>query len=133
MSIGNQTYAAFDPTSIVAGDFPRLKRVVTIASGANASGTPLPYGTVLGRVTATDKYIVSVATASDGSQNPACILGAYRGSDASAADAQAPAFFSGEFAGEMLNIDASWTIATIEAKLRQLGAMLAIRSVGAVA
>jgi hypothetical protein len=82
----------------------------------------------------TDKYAPCVQTATDGSQDPVAILAAYMGTDASGGDSQAPAFFTGEYAGEMLNLDPSWTVTSIESRLRQTGqSMLCIRSVGAVA
>lgn len=58
----------------------RSRDNITIAGGA---GIVSP-GSVLGRVTATGKYVVSAAGASDGSQVPAAIT--IYGADASAAD-----------------------------------------------
>lgn len=46
-----EVYPHFDPTSIIAGDFPLAARKVTIASGQNASGSPLQPGVVLGQQT----------------------------------------------------------------------------------
>lgn len=120
--------ASYDPTALFAGAFPVRQRVVTLTSGANASGAPLKRGTLLGRVSSTDKYIVCVKTASDGSQVPAAVLAA--DTDASAADVSSPAYFEGEFAGEIMTIDPSWTIATLQAALRQAGSALFVRSVG---
>ena len=124
-------YPTFHPTALYAGDFPRATRSITIASGANAAGAPLKRGTVLGRITASDKYVVSVATANDGSQVPATILPF--DVDASAADVAAKGYFTGEYAGEVAIFDASWTIATLEAAFRKAGSSMFIRSVGAVA
>lgn len=124
----NNIAASYDPTALFAGAFPVRQRVVTLASGANAAGAPLKRGALLGRVTATDKYILSVATATDGSQVPSAVLAA--DTDASAADVKTPAYFEGEFAGEIMTIDASWTIATVQAALRQAGSALFVRSVG---
>jgi hypothetical protein len=58
----------------------RSRDVITIASGA---GIIAP-GTVLGKVTASGKYVASAVGASDGSQVPAAI--AIYGADASASD-----------------------------------------------
>ncbi|SFT11708.1 head decoration protein [Methylobacterium sp. yr668] len=124
----NNVVASYDPTALFAGAFPVRQRVVTLASGANLAGAPLKRGALLGRVTATDKYILSVATASDGSQVPAAILAA--DTDASAADVKTPAYFEGEFAGEIMQIDASWSIAAVQAALRQANSHLYVRSVG---
>lgn len=136
------TYDAFNPTSLFAGGDDYVHRDITVASGSQlASGaivnnaattaalTVLPRGTVLGRVTATDKYIVCVKTAADGSQTPAAILAADN-VDPSAGDVGAPAYFEGEFAGEMLAYDASWTLTTLEAAFRQADEPVYIRSVG---
>lgn len=59
----------------------RSRENITIAAGAGV----LAPGTVLGRVTASGKYVASSNTASDGSQTAAAI--ALYGCDASAADA----------------------------------------------
>jgi hypothetical protein len=64
----------------------------------------------------------------DGSQVPAAVLAADL--DASVADAVGPAYFEGEFAGEIMTIDASWTIQTLQASLRQNKADLYVRTVG---
>lgn len=124
-------YTGFHPTSLYADDSPRLARGVTIASGANTSGNPLKRGTLLGRVTATDKYIPCVKTASDGSQNPAAVLA--QDVDASAADAGVSAYQQGSFAYEVMIIDGSWTFSTLDAALRIAGSQIFVRSVGAVA
>lgn len=123
-------FTNFHPTALYAGDFPRATRPIVVASGANASGAPLKRGTVLGRVTATDKYIPSVKTATDGSQVPDAIL--LHEVDASAADQAAKAYFTGEYAGEVMILDASWTIATLEAAFRQAKVSIFVKSVGTI-
>ncbi|WP_426315512.1 head decoration protein [Methylobacterium fujisawaense] len=124
----SNVYASYDPTALFAGAFPVRHRPVTVASGSNAAGAPLKRGTLLGRVAATDKYVPCVATVNDGSQVPAAVLAADL--DASVADAVGPAYFEGEFAGEIMTIDASWTIQTLQASLRQNKADLYVRTVG---
>lgn len=121
-------FATYDPTSLFAGEYPIRHRPITLASGSNTTGTPLKRGALLGRVTATDKYIPCVKTASDGSQTPAAVLAG--DTDAGAADVATAAYFEGEFAGEMMTLDASWTIATLQAALRQVNSPLYVRSVG---
>lgn len=54
----------YDPTSIIAGDFPLAKRAITVASGQNSAGTVLPRGTVLGQQTLAAKTAVSAVKAS---------------------------------------------------------------------
>lgn len=46
-----QTYPTFDPTALFAGDMELKARKITLASGLNSSGSPLPVGTLLGEVT----------------------------------------------------------------------------------
>lgn len=125
-------YPMYDPTSLRAGGCLR-DRAITVASGANAAPTngvpnPLFRGTVLGRVTATDKYIPCVKTANDGSQTPAIVLAF--DVDASAADVACSGYDDGEFVAEKLTIDASWTIATLEAALRAANSRIYLRSAG---
>ena len=135
--------AYYDPSSLRAGDTDLIARSITVLSGASlASGaliegvastaptTVLPRGTVLGRITASDKYIPSIATASDGSQIPSAILATPL--DPSAGDTIGPAYFHGEFAGEKLSYDASWTAATIEKALRVAGTLIEIRTLGSL-
>lgn len=64
------------------------------------------------------KYKECVATAIDGSQVPAAILGDY--TDASAGDVNCAAYLTGEFNGAALTLDASWSLATITPKLRAI-------------
>lgn len=120
--------STYDPTSLFAGAWPVRHRSITVASGANASGSVLARGTLLGRITASDKYVPCVKTANDGSQTPTMVLAA--DVDASAADAVAPAYDEGEFAVEKLILDASWSITTLQAALRQAGSRLYARAVG---
>ena len=63
----------------------RSRDTITIASGAGI----IAAGTVLGKVTATGKYVASAVGASDGSEVPAAIN--IYGADASAADVQVSA------------------------------------------
>lgn len=71
------------PGDFVLYELPEYSRdEVTIGSGAD-----LAPGTVLGKVTATGKYIRSVRTADDGSETPVAVL--RNPADAAAADVQA--------------------------------------------
>ncbi|MGU3539988.1 head decoration protein [Methylobacterium sp. A54F] len=120
-------YPLYDPTSLRAGGCAR-DRQITVASGANASGAVLKRGTVLGRVTATDKYVVSVKTANDGSQVPAMVL-AFE-IDASTADVVCSGYDDIEVVAEKLTFDGSWTAATLEAALRVANSKIYVRSAG---
>ena len=125
------TFAGFNPTALRAGDFPMLSRPVTVASGSNVSGTPLPRGAVLGLVTASGKYVLSASAATDGSQVPRCVLAA--DCDASAADVVAPAYFTGEFADLMCTFGVGHTAVTVDKAMAASGQPVFIRKVGAVA
>lgn len=120
-------YPMYDPTSLRAGGHLR-DRQITVASGANAAGAMLARGTVLGRVTATDKYVASVKTATDGSQVPAMVLAF--GIDASATDIVCSGYDDGEFVAEKMVFDASWTADTLEAALRVAGSKIYVRKAG---
>ncbi|MFS8051589.1 head decoration protein [Rhizobium sp. BR 317] len=94
--------------------------VITIASGAGV----LQPGTVVGKITASGKYIPSVPAASDGSQIAAGIIG-YR-VDATSADATVTAFtrtceVNGKHLTRDVSIDTAPEIATQNAQLAALG------------
>ncbi|HQT79772.1 MAG TPA: head decoration protein [Rhodopila sp.] len=100
------------PDQLIAGRFPLVTGNVTLGAGT------LQRGAVLGQVTATGNYILSVATAADGSQTPKAILADY--ADASGGAVTAPVYLTGEFNANKLVFDASWTIATLTPVLRAL-------------
>lgn len=102
----------FVPDQLFAGPFQVVSHQITVASGAGV----LTRGTVLGRITASGKYIKSVASANDGSQTPVAILA--DAVDATSADALGGCYLSGEFNGNALVYDASWTVATLQPALR---------------
>jgi hypothetical protein len=101
----------FTPDNLIAGDYPRTERVVTIASGAN-----LIKGAVLGKITASGKYKLSASASSDGSEAPDAILA--ETANAASADVQAVVYFSGEFNELALTLGAGHTAASIKAGLR---------------
>lgn len=111
----------FDPNGLFAGDYPRMTRTGTIASGQN-----LTRGAVLGRITASGKLIRSVAAAADGSQTPVGIL--TFDVDASGGDKPGHYFVSGEFDGSKLNYGAGHTAATVEAAFVAAFAPIAVRT-----
>lgn len=116
----------FDPSSLFAGASDAIARTVTFKSGHGV----LARGTVVGRITASDKYVPCVATADDGSQVPSAIVAA--DVDTTSADVAGPGYFHGEFAAEKLVIDASFTAATLEAALRANNIAIEVRSLGAL-
>lgn len=92
----------YTPEDFITGSKDIVTKGVTIASGADV----VQY-TVLGQVTATGKFIKSVATANDGSQVPVAIAATAVAS--AAADVDAPVFLQGVFNPELIVWDASFT------------------------
>lgn len=116
----------FDPNDIVAGDFPLMHRKVTFLTGR-----AYKRGDVLGRVSVSDKYKLSLSAAEDGSEDPVAICAV--DVDASTGDKTGPAYFTGEFASEKLTYGTGHTAATVDAATRQANLPIFIRSIGAVA
>lgn len=79
--------------NLIAGDFPRKTIAVTIASGDGEQ----PRGALLGKITSSGKYILSLSAAGDGSEAPIAVLA--EDVDATAADVETVAYISGEFNG----------------------------------
>ena len=103
----------YQPVEIIAGDYPLITEMVTIAAGQN-----LAIGSVLGKVTATGKYVLSTSAATDGSQVPSVILSA--DIDATAADQQEIAYLSGKFLAKNLKFGAGHSAASVRAALRDV-------------
>lgn len=101
----------YKPCNLIAGEYPRIERIITIASGS-----ALTKGSVLGRVTASGKFILSESDATDGSETPDAILA--EDVDASAEDKQAVVYFSGEFNENALTLGSSFTLDNIRSGLR---------------
>ena len=101
----------YKPCNLIAGEYPRIERIITIASGS-----ALTKGSVLGRVTASGKFILSESDTTDGSETPDTILA--EDVDASEEDKQAVVYFSGEFNENALTLGGSFTLDDIRAGLR---------------
>ena len=101
----------YKPCNLIPGEYPRIERIITIASGS-----ALTKGSVLGRVTASGKFSLSASDASDGSETPDAILA--EDVDASAEDKQAVVYFSGEFNETALTLGNGHTLESIRAGLR---------------
>ncbi|WP_308721027.1 head decoration protein [Komagataeibacter xylinus] len=102
----------FVPDQLVAGNCKIVTQPITIG----ASQTLLR-GAVLGKVTATGEYILSVATATDGSEVPCAIL-VEDVTTAAGATAPGDAYVMGEFNTNYMTYDASWTVATLTEAMR---------------
>ncbi|CBS88715.1 head decoration protein [Azospirillum lipoferum] len=104
--------------SLIAGDFPRVTRLVTIASGAGV----LPAGAVLGRIAAGGKFTLSAAASSDGSEAVRAVLA--EPVDASLSDVVAVVYLSGEFNAGELTFGAGHSAASAADALRDLSIFL---------
>lgn len=111
------TQGSYAPDTLLAGEFPRVTAVGTIASGQN-----LTQGAVLGKITASGKFVLSLSGAVDGSETPDAILA--EDCDASAADRKAVVYLSGEFNTTALTIGTGHTAASIKDGLRARGIYL---------
>lgn len=104
--------------SLIAGNAHLLVgRKVTIPAGQN-----LPRGAVLGKITASSKFVLSAAAANDGSQIPDVILA--EACDASTAEKQAIAYPRGDFAEQALTFGAGHTADSVREILRAKGITL---------
>lgn len=91
-------------------------------SGTLISGQNLKRGSLLGKITASGKYTLSISTASDGSQNPDAIL--VKDTDASGGDATCEVYVGGEFNTNAMTFGSGITAAASFDGLRQKGIVL---------
>lgn len=82
----------------------------------------LKRGALLGKITATGKYVLSASAAADGSQTPVAILA--EDADATAADQTTVAYLTGEFNTAAMTFGAGHTATSVAAGLRDLGIFL---------
>jgi Bacteriophage lambda head decoration protein D len=90
------TAEVYLPDQLIAGRFPLVTDTVTLISGQNLSR-----GAVLGQITASGKYTLSLSAASDGSQTPVAVL-ADTG-NASGGDISVGIYRTGEFNANALS------------------------------
>lgn len=112
------TEGSYTPDRLIAGNAHLLvARTITVLSGQT-----LTRGAVIGKVTASGKYILSLAAANDGSEAPDLILA--EDCDASAADKPALAYARGDFNANALTLGTGHTVASITEGLRTKGIAL---------
>jgi hypothetical protein len=107
---GFETEGTYSPDNLIAGDFPVITEGVTIKAGQNLSR-----GAVLGKITSTGEYRLSVTPAAvgeEGSEVPRAIL--LQNTDASAAAKAAPVSTTGEFNERALILGTGHTLASIK-------------------
>jgi hypothetical protein len=107
---------SFDPDQLIAGG-ELLGKKVTIAAGQN-----LQRGAVLGKITASGKYVLSASGAADGSQTPDLVLA--EPLDATGGDKDAMAYYQGHFNETKVILGAGHTVASIWEGLRVKGIIL---------
>lgn len=107
----------FTPENLIAGGFPRVMESVTLLSGESRKR-----GTLLGKVTASEKLKLCNSANTDGSQTPYGILA--EDCDASSADKVTSCFLSGEFNSNAMTFGGTDTAATHKAALRDLNIYL---------
>ncbi|MEX3691878.1 head decoration protein [Paraburkholderia sp. BR14263] len=90
----------------------------------NAGATPFQAGDTftLNVIEATGNYVLSVKTATDGSQTPKAIL--VTGTDATSGPKTAGAYVLGEFNENAITFDPSWKVSALRSALRQFGIFL---------
>ena len=97
------------PDDLIAGDAQ-----IRAVSGVIPAGSDIARGAVLGQVTATGAWILSLAAAADGSQTPRGILG--EGTDGVlAADATRPVYIAGDFNERRITIGAGHDLDSVRA------------------
>ncbi|MFQ5460603.1 MAG: head decoration protein [Anaerolineae bacterium] len=111
------TSTPYTPDRLIAGDLKLVTDTVTVAAGQN-----LLRGALLGRVTGSGEYVLSLAAAADGSQTPVAILVA--DTDASAGALTAGVYLSGEFNENAVTFGTGHTAAGVKDALRDLNIYL---------
>ena len=106
--------ATFNLDGLLIGEHPVTSRQITLLTGQN-----LARGAVLGKITATGKYILSLSAAVDGSEVPDAVLA--EATDATAADVATPAYFTGGFDESKLVLGTAHTATSIREGLRVKG------------
>jgi hypothetical protein len=108
----------FAPDKLIAGNSHLLvARQITLITGQN-----LVRGAVLGKITASGKYNLSLSAAADGSQTPDLILA--EDTDATAADKVTVAYSRGDFNQGAITLGTAHTVASVLEGLRLKGIVL---------
>lgn len=101
--IANSEVVTNAEDNLIANSVPEI----ATDDGILITGQNLARGSVLGRITATNKLTLAVDTAIDGSETPMGIL--VHDIDATAADKGCQIYVAGSFNNDELNWDASFT------------------------
>lgn len=109
------------PGDLLVNDYPVQTRPITIASGQGV----LKRGTVIGKITASGKYAISLGASGDGSETPKAVLAV--DVDATAADVATVEYASGAFDGSKLILGAGITLDDVKAAFEAADAPLFIK------
>ena len=113
MTVASYTTDSFTPDRLIAGD-EVLSDQITLLSGQN-----LARGAVIGKITASGKYKLSLAASTDGSEVPLRILA--DDTDASGGDKLTPAYYNGDFDANAVILGTGHTVASVFEGLRSIG------------
>jgi Bacteriophage lambda head decoration protein D len=106
---------AYVPDELIANEPALLlSEKVTLLSGQN-----LTRGALLGKITASGKYVLSLSASSDGSQTPSRVL--VDDVDASAGDKEALAYRRGDFLDKGMTFGTGHTAASVKDGLADIG------------
>jgi hypothetical protein len=112
------TQGTFTPDNfLIGGDSPTVSRQITLITGQN-----LTRGAVLGKITASGKYNLSLSAAADGSQVPVAVLA--EDTDATAADKVTVAYMKAIVNENRLILGTGHTLASVREPLRDFGIYL---------
>jgi len=111
------TSETFTPDNLIAGDQNIITDPITVISGQT-----IVRGALLGKITASGKYNLSLSAAGDGSEVPVAI--AAEAVDASGGDKVSVAYLTGEFNEDQVTYGTGHTKASTKAALRSLGIFL---------
>lgn len=108
----------FTPDGLIAQNAQLLlSEPATLLAGQN-----LKRGALLGRITASGKFVLSLAAAGDGSQVPVAVL--VDDTDATAGDKPTLIHTRGDFIAQALTLGAGHTVASVKAGLEDRGIFL---------
>lgn len=108
--------------NLIGGEKVVLSRSITLITGQN-----LVRGALLGKITASGKYNLSLSAASDGSQTPDAILA--EDCDATSADKVTVAYFNGDFQSVGMTLGTAHTVASVTEGLRVKGINIVVPQV----
>lgn len=115
--------------NLLAGEFPRVTRKVTILEDGDADLTDYTPGLVLGRVTASGSYVPVDDSLANGAEDPRAVL-AHK-VDPTGGDVEAIVYLTGDFNRDELKFGGDDTAADHEDALRDLSIFIHKTNMGA--